>query len=77
VLRTGRYIFFDDEKDGKHWRHFIRPARSPEGKVTRLLIIVHTIEKQGKYHSRKDNIAFRPLLDANPVRSSFSMRKAG
>jgi PAS domain S-box-containing protein len=68
VLRTGRHIFFDDEKDGKHWRHFIHPVRSPEGQITRLLIIVHDItrEKQGEYQSRKDNIVFRTLLDAIP-----------
>ncbi|NTU53860.1 MAG: PAS domain S-box protein [Chlorobiaceae bacterium] len=68
VLRTGRHLFFDDEKDKKHWRHFIHPVRNTEGVITRLLVIVHdiTIAKQEEYQSRKDNIVFKALLDAIP-----------
>lgn len=68
MLRTERHLFFDDEKDGRIWRHVIHPVRTPEGKVTRLLVIVHDITKteQEEYQTRKDNLVFKALLDATP-----------
>jgi two-component system, cell cycle sensor histidine kinase and response regulator CckA len=68
VLRTGRHIFFDDEKDGRHWRHFVHPVATPEGRITRLLVIVHDVTKakQEEFRSRKDNLVFKALLDATP-----------
>lgn len=68
VLRTGRHLFFDDQKDGRYWRHFIHPIRNAEGAITRLLFIVHdiTLEKQEEYQSRKADLVFKALLDAVP-----------
>ena len=68
VLRTGRHIFFDDEKDGRHWRHFVHPVRNPEGRITRLLVIVHDITKakEDERRSRRENMVFKALMDATP-----------
>jgi PAS domain S-box-containing protein len=68
VLRTGRHIFFDDEKDGRHWRHFVHPVQTPEGQINRLLVIVHDITKakEEERRSRRDNLVFKALLDATP-----------
>ena len=68
VLRTGRHIFFDDEKDGKHWRHFVHPVRTPEGRINRLLVIVHDITraKEEERRSRRANVVFKALMDATP-----------
>lgn len=68
AVSMGRHIFFDDEKDGVHWRNFLHPVRSSEGVITRVLVIAHdiTIAKQEECQARKDNLVFRTLLDAIP-----------
>jgi PAS domain S-box-containing protein len=68
VLRSGSHLFFDDEKDGKHWRHFVHPVRNPDGEITRLLVIVHDITKakEEERRSRKENVVFKALMDATP-----------
>jgi PAS domain S-box-containing protein len=68
VLRTGKYLFFEDEKDRKTWRSTIYPIRSSEGDINRLLVIAHDITEQKKIEpeSDKHNLFYKTLLDAIP-----------
>ncbi|HWQ26430.1 MAG TPA: PAS domain S-box protein [Chlorobaculum sp.] len=68
VLRTGKHLFFEDEKDRKKWRNSIYPIRSSEGDINRLLIFVHDITERKKVEleSHKHNLFYKALLDAIP-----------
>jgi PAS domain S-box-containing protein len=66
VLRTGKHLFFEDESDGRFFRHSIYPVRSNEGNIIHLLIIIQDITgmKQAEHRTQKDNFIFKSLLDA-------------
>ncbi len=68
VLRTGKHLIFEDEQDGKIWRHSVYPSTLPDGEINRLLVIVQDITelKNAELQAHKDNLVFRTLLDAIP-----------
>ena len=69
VLSTGRYVIFDDEHaDGRIIRSSIYPVKSPEGDISRLLIIAHDVTKEIKSErqARHTDCIFKALLDAIP-----------
>ncbi len=68
VVSSGQYHICDDESLGRVLRNFIYPIKTPEGKTTRLLIVVHDITAQvaAEKQARKTEGVYKALIDAIP-----------
>jgi len=61
VLRTGRYVTFDDPMDGDIWRSSIYPVFSSDRKIRALLVMVKNITAQRL--AEIENEDFRARMD--------------
>ena len=68
ILRTGKLLSFDDERNGRFFRHTIYPSRSPEGEVNRLLIIAEDISdyRRTELELRYEHAFSQALIDSTP-----------
>lgn len=68
VIATGKHVVFDDESGGHVFRNNIYPIQSPEGEISRLLVLVQDITAQieAEKKVRHTDGVYRALLDAIP-----------
>ena len=69
VVSTGQHIIFDEDAIvGGIIRSSVYPVKSPDGKVSCLLIIVHdvTVEVEAERQARHTDHIYKALLDAIP-----------
>jgi PAS domain S-box-containing protein len=69
VVATGQFVVFEDEHlDGSIIRSAVYPVKSPEGAVTRILVIARdvTAEVAAEKKARHTDLVYKALLDAVP-----------
>lgn len=69
VMSTGEHVIFDDEgSDGTIIRSSVYPVKSPEGTISRLLVIVHDVTEQVAAETAAHHIdcVYKALLNAIP-----------
>jgi PAS domain S-box-containing protein len=69
VVATGQFTVFDDEQlDGAIIRSAVYPVKSPEGTVTRLLVMARDVTKEiaAKKKAYHTDLVYKALLDAVP-----------
>ncbi len=65
ALRNAKPCYWDDEQDGRTLRNRAYPCITPEGEVTRLLIIVHDISDIGE-ELKKERILTKTVIESIP-----------
>ncbi|NTV99513.1 MAG: PAS domain S-box protein, partial [Chlorobiaceae bacterium] len=68
VFRTGRRLIFDDEHDGRVFRSTVYPVPSPDGTVTKLLIIAQDITENRRAEKEAEHgwLFIQAIIDATP-----------
>ena len=65
ALRSTKPCYWDDELDGRTLRNRVYPCITPEGEVTRLLIIVHDISDIGQ-ELKKERVLTKTVIESIP-----------